>query len=293
MRSVEMVPIEKIQVLNPRVRNRRHHREIVDNIDAIGLKRPITVSRRQHPEGEIEFDLVCGQGRLEAYQMLGQSQIPAFVISAKEEDCLVMSLVENVARRQHPAIELMHGIENLHQRGYNETEIADKLGVTSSWISMLLGLLERGEERLVAAVETGLIPISLAVDIARSDDAGIQEALAEAYTNGSLRGKKVGVVRRLLERRSRISRKVSKPTYGRRGSRKLTAEYLRRIYEREVDKQKLLAKRAEFTQTRLLFVTRALSELRAIPAFVALAREEGIDTIPAALEKSVTARAVR
>jgi len=55
----------------------------------------------------------------------------------------------------------------------------------------------------------------------------------------------------------------------------------------------LLAKRAEFTQTRLLFVTRALSELRAIPAFIALAREEGIDTIPAALEKSVTARAVR
>jgi len=172
MRSVEMVPIEKIQVLNPRVRNRRHHREIVDNIDAIGLKRPITVSRRQQPEGEIEFDLVCGQGRLEAYQMLGQSHIPAFVISAKEEDCLVMSLVENVARRQHPAIELMHGIENLHQRGYNENEIADKLGVTSSWVSMLLGLLEHGEERLVAAVETGLIPISLAVDIARSDDAG-------------------------------------------------------------------------------------------------------------------------
>jgi len=289
MRSVEMVPIDKIQVLNPRVRNRRQHREIVDNIDTIGLKRPITVSTRRGPGGEVQFDLVCGQGRLEAYQMLGQSHIPAFVISAKEEDCLVMSLVENIARRQHPALELMQGIESLHQRGYNETEIAEKLGVTSSWVSMLLGLLERGEERLVAAVETGLIPISLAVEIARSGDAAVQGVLAEAYAQG-LKGKKLGVVRRLLERRSRVSRKVSKTTYGRKGSRKLTAEYLRRIYEREVEKQKLLARKADFTQARLLFVTRALSELRAIPEFISLMHEEGIESLPAVLEKRMSVR---
>src|SRR6185437_8200062 len=289
MRSIEMVPIEKIHVLNPRVRNRRQHREIVDNIDAIGLKRPITVSVRKGRNGEVQFDLVCGQGRLEAYQMLGQSHIPAFVISSKEEDCLVMSLVENIARRQHPALELMQGIESLHQRGYNETEIAEKLGVTSSWVSMLLGLLERGEERLVAAVETGLIPISLAVEIARSGDAAVQGVLAEAYAQG-LKGKKLGVVRRLLERRSRVSRKVSKTTYGRKGSRKLTAEYLRRIYEREVEKQKLLARKADFTQARLLFVTRALSELRAIPEFISLMHEEGIESLPAVLEKRMSVR---
>lgn len=290
MRSVEMIPIEKIQVLNPRVRNRRQHREIVDNIDAIGLKRPITVSARKSPDGRFQFDLVCGQGRLEAYQMLGQSHIPAFVISAKEEDCLMMSLVENIARRQHPALELMRGIESLHQRGYSETQIAEKLGVTSSWVSMLLGLLEHGEERLVAAVETGLIPISMAVDIARSDDAAVQGLLAEAYAQG-LKGKKLGVVRRLLERRSRVSRKISSPTSGRKGSRKLTAEYLRRIYEREVEKQKLLAKKADFTQARLLFVTRALSELRAIPDFISLMREEGIESFPAVLEKRMSMRA--
>lgn len=290
MRSVEMIPIEKIQVLNPRVRNRRQHREIVDNIDAIGLKRPITVSRRQHPEEEFEFNLVCGQGRLEAYQMLGQTHIPAFVASAEENECLIMSLVENIARRQHPAIELMREIESLHKRGYNEGEIAGKLGVTASWVNMLLGLLEHGEERLVAAVETGLIPISMAVDISRSDDAGIQQALADAYMQGALKGKKLGILRRLLERRSRAGRKVSQPVYGRKSSRKLTAEYLRRIYEREVDKQKLLAKKADFTQTRLLFVTRALSELRAIPAFVALMHEEAIETLPATLEERMFKR---
>ena len=43
---IEMIPISRITVLNPRARNKRQHREIVNNIEAIGLKRPITVSRR-------------------------------------------------------------------------------------------------------------------------------------------------------------------------------------------------------------------------------------------------------
>ncbi len=44
--QIEMIPISRITVLNPRARNKRQHREIVNNIEAIGLKRPITVSRR-------------------------------------------------------------------------------------------------------------------------------------------------------------------------------------------------------------------------------------------------------
>lgn len=288
MRSIEMIPVERIQVLNPRTRNRRQYLEIVDNIDKIGLKRPITISRRKEPEGEIEFDLVCGQGRLDAYRMLGLADIPAIVVSAKEEDCLVMSLVENIARRQHPAIELMREIESLHQRGYSEGEIGLKLGVTSSWVSMLLGLLEHGEERLVAAVETGLVPISLAVTIARSDDTGIQEALAEAYTQGVVKGKKLAMLRRLLEQRARRGKNERPSAFGRKGSRKLSAENLRRIFQREVGKQQLLIRTADFTQKRLLFVVQALQTLLQNADFVALLRKEGLETIPGPLEHRMT-----
>lgn len=103
--QVEMIPVSRITVLNPRARNKRQHREIVNNIEAIGLKRPITVSRRPGPGGP-RFDLVCGEGRLEAFQMLGQSEIPAIVIDASESDCLVMSLVENIARRVQRPVDL-------------------------------------------------------------------------------------------------------------------------------------------------------------------------------------------
>lgn len=286
MRTIELVPVSQIHVLNPRARNQRQYRSIVENIEKIGLKRPITVTRRLHDGQEDEFDLVCGQGRLEAYQLLGMERIPSIVVSADEEECMVMSLVENIARRQHQAVELMREIESLHQRGYNDTQISEKLGVTASWVNMILGLLERGEERLLAAVEKGIVPISLAVTIARSDDTGIQEALADAYTHGIVKGKKLALLRRLLDQRA-LRGKNERHTSGvnRRGSRKLTAEHLRRIFEREVGKQQLLARTADFTQKRLFFVVQALRHLRQDANFVALLQNEGLDTIPGPLER--------
>ena len=92
--KAELVPVDKIAVVNPRVRNQKVFREIVSNIAAIGLKRPITVARRVEA-GEPRYELVCGQGRLEAFQALGQIEIPAIVIDAGNEDCMIMSLVEN------------------------------------------------------------------------------------------------------------------------------------------------------------------------------------------------------
>jgi ParB family chromosome partitioning protein len=212
--TIEMIPIARIHVLNPRARNKRQHREIVDNIEAVGLKRPITVSRRPGG-GPVRYDLVCGEGRIEAFRMLGETEIPAIVIEAPEADCLVMSLVENIARRQHRPIDIMQEIGSLHQRGYGDAEIAQKIGVTANWVAMIVTLLERGEERLVAAVETGLIPVSFAIDIARSESGEVQNVLMDAYAAGKIKGKRLTAVRRLLDQRMKKS-KVPDSGFGRR-----------------------------------------------------------------------------
>src|SRR5882757_4438227 len=129
----ELVPVDKIAVVNPRVRNQKVFREIVSNIAAIGLKRPITVARRVVAD-EPRYELVCGQGRLEAFQALGQSAIPAIVIDADNEDCMIMSLVENLARRQHRSGELLSDIEGLKRRGYTPAEIAKKTDLTIEYV---------------------------------------------------------------------------------------------------------------------------------------------------------------
>ena len=195
-----LVGTDRVRVLNPRVRNPGTFADMVENIAKIGLKRPITVTRCGGTEPQ-EYDLVCGQGRLEAFVELKQKVIPAIVIDANEADCLVMSLVENCARRQHRPIDLMREIGTLRERGYNDRQIGDKIGVSSDYVGMIAGLLERGEERLVTAVETGLLPLNLAIDISKTDADGGQRALMDAYTQKKLRGKKLAAVRRLIQQR--------------------------------------------------------------------------------------------
>jgi ParB family chromosome partitioning protein len=282
-RNVEMIPVEAIRVLNPRARNRRQHREIVDNIATVGLKRPITVSRRE-AGGSVRYDLVCGEGRLEAFRILGATEIPAVVVDAKETDCLVMSLVENIARPLHRPIDLMAEIGNLSKRGYGDAEIAEKIGCSRSWVNQVVTLLEHGEERLVSAVEAGLIPIAMATDIAQAGSEEAQTILIDAYESGKIRGKKLTAIRRLLERRLTKKKGARDRGLGRTSyAKRLTADDLLRVYQREADKQRLLARKADFAQARLLFIVEALKDLLADDAFTTLLRAEGFANMPQAL----------
>jgi ParB family chromosome partitioning protein len=285
-RVIELVPVDAVQVLNPRARNKRQHREIVDSIASVGLKRPITVRRR--PGDSAHFDLVCGEGRLEAFRLLGEQHIPAVVIDAMEPDCLVMSLVENIARRPHRPIDLMNEIGNLARRGYNEAAISQKIGCSRSWVNHVLTLLERGEDRLVSAVETGLIPVAMAVEIAMAESEGAQTILMEAYETGTIKGKKVTAIRRLLDLRLRQKKSAHDHGLGRKShSQRLSADDLLRVYQREADKQRLLARKADFAQARLLFIVEALKDLLADETFVTLLKAEGLATMPRALSSRI------
>src|SRR5262245_5539267 len=167
---VHMIPVRQIDVLNPRDRGRKKFAQITGNVARLGLKRPVTVARAEPRDGEPRYDLVCGQGRLEAYRALGQDEIPAVVVEGPREDLLLMSLAENLARRRHTAVELVREIRALKGRGYGTAEIARKTDLDPSYVRGLLQLLERGEERLLQAVEKGQLPVSIAVTIATADD---------------------------------------------------------------------------------------------------------------------------
>ena len=69
---IQRIPTDAIAILNPRARNKKVFQELVASIANLGLKKPITVSSRKDGDG---YDLVCGQGRLEAFIALGQKDI--------------------------------------------------------------------------------------------------------------------------------------------------------------------------------------------------------------------------
>ena len=211
-KSVTLISIDKIHILNSRVRNKIIAEEICQNIRRIGLKRPITLTPQTDMNNRKMYNLVCGQGRLEAYIEAGEKESPALVIDVSSEDAHIMSLVENIARRNNSSLELLHSIKYLKNSGYDESEIAAKTNLGRDYIHGIIRLLENGEERLVNALEKGRIPLYIALKIATEDDAAVQKALAQAHETGQLNGRKFIAVQKLLDRRKLYGKSLSGPS---------------------------------------------------------------------------------
>ncbi|MCQ4317855.1 ParB N-terminal domain-containing protein [Pseudomonas zhaodongensis] len=275
--TIRLIPLEQIKVLNPRVRNKQVFAKLVENIATIGLKRPITVTCVNDAAGSEHFEVVCGQGRLEAFQALGEESIPCIVVSASEADRFLISLVENLARRKHSNRDLLMSIQILSERGYSVKDIASKTSLDHTYVSCILLLLRQGEERLISAVEKGWLPIKIAAEIARSDDGEIQRAMIEAYETGVLKGEQLIKVRRLIDRRSALGKR-----YGQHGhtDRPTTPQKLLSTYQAEVRRQKVMIKKADINEQRLLIIVTAVRKLLADDYFTALLRNQDIQDMP-------------
>jgi len=288
--EIQKIPIDAITVLNPRERNKREFDDLVASIARLGLKKPVTVSQRE----DGRYDLVCGQGRIEAFLALGQTAIPAIVLQIPKDDCFVLSLVENMARRHQTPLELLHEIASLRERGYSHTQIASKLDFSVHYIQAACYLLERGEERLLAAMERGVIPPAVAMEIVQAKDTDVQASLAEAYETGALPGNQVVAIRRIIEQRNSIGKNIKSSGGGhRKKSKQVSASALVRTYRKEAERQSLLVKKATLAQTRLLFVVNALRRLLAEEHFVALLRAERMESLPRALAERVEQASAR
>ena len=285
---IQLIPINKIQVLNPRVRNLKVFKDIVANIAQVGLKRPISVMPYKSDsagEGK-EFGLICGQGRMEAFQACGQTEIPAIVLEVSEEDALIMSLVENLARRQHSSLDLLHGIDLLQKKGYDAKTIADKVGLTASYIADILKLKEQGEERLVSAVETGQMSLALAITIASFPD-DEQRALQEAYESGELRGKRFLAAKRQVDLRRRHGKSLRQRSGRHKKNAPVTKRDILKDYQKEIDRRKLMNQKADHVAKSLSFVTAALRRLLKEEHFLTLLRAESIKDMPAPIHTLV------
>ena len=71
---------------------------------------PITVTERPGDDGQPRYLLVCGEGRLNAFRILGETHIPALVVDVSDEDAFIMSLAENIARRGYRPLEILADI---------------------------------------------------------------------------------------------------------------------------------------------------------------------------------------
>ena len=276
--EVQMIPISAITVENPRERSEKTFRALVDSIGKVGLKKPITVARVDEAAGA-SYRLVCGQGRMEAYVALGETHIPAIVVDASEAERLLRSVIENIARRQQRPLELLQDIAVLRDRGYSDHQIADKTGLSLAYVHEIGELIANGEERLLIAVETGQMPLSVALYITRAEEKDVQKALEAAYASGELRGKKLLEARRLVELRHRHGKQRG-GARNKQPRARMTSAALVKAYRAEAERQQDMVRRAQSTRSSLLFLDAAFQSLLKDENFLTLLRAEGLDSVP-------------
>jgi len=279
--NIKLIPIDQIRIINPRHRDRRKFEPILQSIKNQGLKKPIQVSLRNISEtGEAGYDLVCGQGRIEAYLALGYKEIPATVVEVPPEERLLRSLVENIARRHPSPMELIREIERLKEKGDTIQEISIKLDVSDSTIKGLTALKRAGEERLLQAAVHGTVPLTVAMEIAKADTPEAQRELLKAFETKQLNGVAIRVVKRLMDKRRFLGKQTRLEHPDPQPKDPPTAERLVTAYTRESQRQKELIRKARLCEQKLLFIVTAFSQLLTSDSFIKIMEAEGLATMP-------------
>jgi len=137
-------------------------RELAASMKALGLLHPIIVVRLSDSSG---FRLIAGYRRLQAAKQLGWRTIPACVIKANESDQIMLSLAENLDRRDVDPLRVAEALHSLRVRsGVNLDELAKNFGKSPQWVSNLLRL-NRYNSLFREAVEVGDLHLQHCLEI--------------------------------------------------------------------------------------------------------------------------------
>ncbi len=148
---------------------------LANSISEVGILQPIRVRPvGSAGAGAAQYTIVSGQRRYEAAKMLGMESVPCLVIDdpVDASHTLVSQVAENLQRKSMTASELAIAVQTLTQSGATQEEVATKLGIQASQVSLLLNLLvlagpvklafERGRiESPRAAYDLNRLPVQL------------------------------------------------------------------------------------------------------------------------------------
>ena len=154
-RSLFLLPVDSIRP-NPdqprRTFDREELQELTISIAQVGLIQPLTVRR-----SGAGYELISGERRLRACELLGLKEVPCIVEEASPEQSALMALVENVQRADLSFWEEAEGYRRLLAvYGLNREELCRRIGKSPAFLSNKLRLL-RLSPAVRAAAEQGAL----------------------------------------------------------------------------------------------------------------------------------------
>lgn len=119
-------------------------RELSDSISKFGVLQPLSVRKRNGT-----YELVAGERRLRASKMAGLHEVPCILLGVDREQSSVLSLIENLQRRDLDFIEEAEGIARLILSfGLSQEEAAKRIGKSQSAVANKLRILKHPQEVL-------------------------------------------------------------------------------------------------------------------------------------------------
>ena len=154
-RSLFLLPVDSIRP-NPDQPRRTFGREelqvLTISIAQVGLIQPLTVRR-----SGVGYELISGERRLRACELLGLKEVPCIVEEASPEQSALMALVENVQRADLSFWEEAEGYRRLLAvYGLSREELCRRIGKSPAFLSNKLRLL-RLSPAVRAAAEQGAL----------------------------------------------------------------------------------------------------------------------------------------
>ncbi|MBQ6803203.1 MAG: ParB/RepB/Spo0J family partition protein [Clostridia bacterium] len=125
--------------------------ELASSIRQYGLLQPITV--REKGEG---YEIIMGERRYRARQMLGFTHIDAFIQPATDGESALMAVIENIQRENLHFFEEAEAYAELIGQGISQETLARRLGKSPSGVANKLRLLKLDKELRNYLFEEGL-----------------------------------------------------------------------------------------------------------------------------------------
>jgi ParB family chromosome partitioning protein len=204
------VPLHRVRpsALQPRKEfSEEALRELADSIREQGIVQPLIVRERNG-----FFELIAGERRWRAAQLLNLPEVPVITREADDRAVLELALIENLQRENLNAIEEAHGYAQLaEQFQLTQEEIALKVGKSRAVVANATRLL-RLPDAVQKFVREGRLSVGHAKVILGLADEKSQRLAAERVIKDGLNVRQTeGLIAKLQKRGQKISNDGAKP----------------------------------------------------------------------------------
>ena len=141
--EIEINEIE-INPFQPRVTfDQEKLHELASSIEKLGIIQPITVRKLKNTK----YQLISGERRFRASQLIGLKTIPAFIRVANDQEMLEMALVENIQRENLNPIEVALSYQRLiDEIKLTQEQCSERVGKKRTTVTNFLRLLKLPSE---------------------------------------------------------------------------------------------------------------------------------------------------